>query len=206
LNTWQSRGGAQFIVPIDGDVQFQEIVLAAGGGKGHWCSERVAFTVAVLRRSPDMHSMIHHDAGKGLSTWRAPVTDQRRRRLSDRPMSMGGTASLAATRPNSIWVSRFLPARAYLLTTVHESRRAINHHGDGSPATRRGRMNRDLFQFGVHWTMELFFSAPDSQVLRSIFSKFSIATHLKFCSKVVDQGFSYNFATAAIAKFLLNRA
>jgi hypothetical protein len=54
--------------------------------------------------------------------------------------------------------------------------------------------------------MELFFSAPDSQVLRSIFSKFSIATHLKFCSKVVDQGFSYNFATAAIAKFLLNRA
>jgi hypothetical protein len=31
------------------------------------------------------------------------------------------TASLAATRPNSIRAPRFLPARAYLLTTVHES-------------------------------------------------------------------------------------
>lgn len=48
-------------------------------------------------------------------------------------------------------------------------------------------MNRDLFQFGVHCTMECFVSAPDSQVLGSIFSKFSIATHLKLYSKVVDQ-------------------
>jgi hypothetical protein len=34
----------------------------------------------------------------------------------------GSTTSLAATRPNSIRAPRFLPARAYLLTTVHESR------------------------------------------------------------------------------------
>jgi hypothetical protein len=36
----------------------------------------------------------------------------------------GSTASLAATRPNSIRAPRFLSARAYLLTMVHKSRRS----------------------------------------------------------------------------------
>jgi hypothetical protein len=36
----------------------------------------------------------------------------------------GSTASLVVRRPNSIRAPRFLPARAYLLTMVHESRRS----------------------------------------------------------------------------------
>jgi hypothetical protein len=47
---------------------------------------------------------------------------------------------------------------------------------------------------------------PDSPFSGPDFSKFSIATHLRFCSKVVDQGFSYNFATVAIAKFPLDQS
>jgi hypothetical protein len=47
--------------------------------------------------------------------------------------------------------------------------------------------------------------APDSQCLGSIFSQISMATYLKLCSKILDQGCDYNFVIAAIAKFLSNQ-
>jgi hypothetical protein len=50
------------------------------------------------------------------------------------------------------------------------------------------------------------FSAPDSPSLGLNLSYFSVVTHLKFCSKVVDQGFGYNFATATKTKLLLDHA
>jgi hypothetical protein len=133
------------------------------------------------------------------------VTDQRRRRLSGRPMSKGGTTSVAAAGLKLIQMPRFLPTRAYLLTTVHESRRSINNPSERSPATRIGLNSRSDSE-GVHCTMEGTFRAPDSAFLGPYFSKFSIATHLMFCSKVVDQGFSYNFSTAVIAKCLLDQS
>jgi hypothetical protein len=43
----------------------------------------------------------------------------------------------------------------------------------------------------VPW--RIAFSRPDRVDSRQIFSKFSMATHLKLCSKVVDQWFSYKF-------------
>jgi hypothetical protein len=133
------------------------------------------------------------------------VTDQRRRRLSGRPMSKGGMASVAAARLKLIQMPRFLPTRAYLLTTLHESRRSINNPGDRSSATRTGLNSRSDSE-GVHCTMEGTFRAPDNAFSGPYFSKFSIATHLRFCSKVLDQGFSYNFSTTVIAKCLLDQS
>jgi hypothetical protein len=57
-----------------------------------------------------------------------------------------------------------------------------------------------------YYTMGAIIRVPDSPFSGPDFSKFSIATHLRFCSKVVDQGFSYNFATVAIAKFPLDQS
>jgi hypothetical protein len=48
--------------------------------------------------------------------------------------------------------ARYLPARAYLLPTVHESWRSVNNPGEKSPATSRG-VNRDLLPFGAYCTM-----------------------------------------------------
>jgi hypothetical protein len=104
-----------------------------------------------------------------------------------------------------IQMPRFLPTRAYLLTTVHESRRSINNLGERSPTTKIG-LNSRSDSDGVLCTMEGTFRALDSVFSGPYFSKFSIATHLRFCSKVVDQGSSYNFATAVIAKCLLDQS
>jgi hypothetical protein len=205
LTTLRSSRWPQFIERNSGGAQFGRKVLVAGEKKGTGTWDRWLSPWRLLRRSPDMHSVIHHDAGQRLSTWRAPVTDQRWRRLSGRPMSKGGTASLAAARLKLIQMPRFLPTRAYLLTTVHESRRSINNPGERSPATRIG-LNSLSNSDGVHCTMEGIFRAHDSAFSGPDFSNLSIAPHLRFCSKVVDQGSSYNFATAVIAKCLLDQS
>jgi hypothetical protein len=140
-------------------------VLAAGGKQGYWCMGWVAFTVALPPVITGSHNTTNCDVVQSLDTRRTTVINQRRRALIRSADEQGGYGGLSRNRARVDPMPRFLLARAYLLTTVHESRRAINHHDDGSPATRRGWVNHDLFQFGVYCIMECFFSAPDSQVL-----------------------------------------
>jgi hypothetical protein len=178
LTTLRSSRWPQFIERNSGGAQFGRKVLVAGEKKGTGTWDRWLSLWRLLRRSPDMHSVIHHDAGQHLSTCRAPVTDQRRRRLSGRPMSKGGTASLAAARLKLIQMPRFLPTRAYLLTTVHESRRSINNPGERSPTTRIA-LNSLSDSDGVHCTMEGIFRAHDSAFFRSRFLQIFYSNSLK---------------------------
>jgi hypothetical protein len=74
----------------------------------------------------------------------------------------------------------------------------------GSSAASTLRWRSDPHQVTVPWRVP--FSAPDSQSLGSLLFQIFMATYLKFCKKVGELQTSYNFAIAAIAKFLLNQA
>jgi hypothetical protein len=125
----------QFISCSSGGDQFDWITLATGGEKGSSAWHRWPFTMA---GAPVITGHAPHD-----SPWREPAlrhvvrngdssTAVRVIRATD---ELGGYSKLSRNRARVDLMPRFLLARAYLLTTMHESRRAINHRrritGDG---------------------------------------------------------------------------
>ena len=53
---------------------------------------------------------------------------------------------------------------------------------------------------------ENWFRAPDRRSWSWIFSQFSMVTHTKLCSKVIELPTSYKFVTAAMGRFLLGHS
>jgi hypothetical protein len=201
---WRNRPDHQFIGLLSGDWWIWARRAVAGGEKKLCAWNRWLSPWQSLRWSLDMHPKVHHDEDKRLSMWHAMVTDRRRWRLSDRPMSWGGTASVAATGLKLIQMPRFLPTRAYLLTTVHELRQsaliaAVSHRRQWTAGSRS-----DLIQITVPWQPS--FSASDSQDLGQIFSWFYIATWSTLFSKVVVQHTSFILVIVFQNKFLLDHA
>jgi hypothetical protein len=107
LNTWRSRGGAQFIVTIVGGVQFYEVVLVAGGKQGYWCMGWVAFTVALPSAITGSHNTTNCDVVQSLDTRRTTVINQWQRALIRSTDDQGGTTGLAATELESILCQDF---------------------------------------------------------------------------------------------------
>jgi hypothetical protein len=102
----------------------------------HWRKCIVVFTVAPPPAITGSPSVTNRDVVNSLDTRRTTVIDNGGELLSRSTDEQGGTASLAATGPKLIQAPRFLPAHGYPPTMVHESRRSINNHDKGSPATR----------------------------------------------------------------------
>jgi hypothetical protein len=63
----------------------------------------------------------------------------------------------------------------------------------------------DLIRFS-YCTIENWFRAPDRQSWSWIFSQFSMVTHTKICSKVIELPTSYKFVTATMGRFLLGHS
>jgi hypothetical protein len=116
-----------------------------------------------------------------LGTWRKAVN-----RLS--PASSSETTVATRYGGRSKLLVGIYPRRQYLLnpSVIQSVRSGITTVRAWIYARIIGGELTELVVWSMHCTMEFIFSAPDSQGLGQVFSKFSMATSSSFCTKVVD--------------------
>jgi hypothetical protein len=183
-NPWRSRGGAQFIVPIVGGVQFHEVVLAAGGKQGYWSRGWVAFTVALPPVSTGWGATAVTDdlVRLGTTWWKA---------LSVAQPQWGTATPVTAMRPRRRWkragdseatVSHTHPRRdLYLVNEIPTPVAQIP--AKRSPAVNILRWRSDPHE---HCTMANSIRQPYRAFWSFIFSQIQMATLLKLCGKIVE--------------------
>jgi hypothetical protein len=149
-----------------------------------------------LRRWTEDYSGSRWSSGGARVRGAKPCDGCRRRAYLHRPQSKGDTA---------VSHRSYLQANSYYLADLsgHRWRKSQWRRRE---SRQRSSVVRLKLIHPVYCTIAFFFSAPDNQGLGPNFFQISMVTRPDLCSKVIELQTSYNFAIAAVAKFLLNQA
>jgi hypothetical protein len=178
---------------------------AAGKEKGIGASARWLLPWRSLRRSPDAPSVTIRDVVKR--------PDMRRKTEKRRSPAC---LSAPAARQNGAAVSHrsdlqltggkdsFTPRGYPLATSANPDGGSTNLRVGGVAGSEQAMLA--VWSTSATVPSENWFRAPDRRSWSWIFSQFSMVTHIKLCSKVIELLTSYKFVIAAIGRFLLDHS